>query len=64
MSATDRRPLATPEELADYLQVSIRTVYDWRLDKTGPRWCKIGTRLRYRWADIDQWVEQQSAGAA
>lgn len=61
---TARQPMATAQELADYLQVSIKTVYDWRLRGVGPKARKVGTHLRYRWADVDAWLEAQSEVAA
>ena len=63
MSA-DRRPLATPEEVAEFLVVSVKTLYDWRLKGTGPTWSKVGHHLRYRWTDVDAWVEAQKERAA
>lgn len=61
---TARRPLATPEQVAEYLVVSINTVYDWRRRRTGPKASKVGIHLRYRWEDVDAWLEKQSAVAA
>lgn len=61
---TARRPMATPEQVAEYLQVPLNTVYDWRRRRTGPKASKVGVHLRYRWEDIDAWVEAQSKVAA
>ena len=61
---TDRRPLATPEQVAEFLGVPIKTIYNWRTKGTGPKASKIGVHLRYRWADVDAWVEQQAKVAA
>jgi excisionase family DNA binding protein len=63
-STADRRPLATPQEVADYLQVPLNTVYDWRRRRTGPKASKVGIHLRYKWADVDAWLEAQSEVAA
>ena len=49
----DRRPLATPDEVAEYLNVSPLTLQDWRYRKTGPRFSKVGHGVRYRWADVE-----------
>jgi len=61
---TDRRALATPQEVADYLKVPLNTVYDWRRRRTGPKAAKVGIHLRYRWEDVDKWLDQQSEVAA
>lgn len=61
---TDRRPMARPEEVAEYLQVPLETVYFWRKRGIGPRVSKVGRYLRYKWTDVDAWVEAQSAVAA
>lgn len=62
---SDRRPLATPEQVAEYLNVPLNTVYDWRRKRTGPRASKVGVHLRYRWSDVEQWLDERAkAGAA
>jgi excisionase family DNA binding protein len=61
---TARRPMATPQEVADYLRVEINTVYDWRRKRTGPKASKVGKHLRYAWSDVDAWLEQQAEAAA
>lgn len=55
-----RRPMATPEEVAKYLQVPLNTVYDWRRKRTGPKASKVGRHLRYAWADLDRWLLEQT----
>lgn len=56
--------MATPEEVAAYLQVSIETVYGWRKKRIGPRASRVGKHLRYRWDDLDTWLDEQAAVAA
>lgn len=55
--ANDRRPMLTVTEVAAYLQVPEATVYRWNTRGTGPRPWKVGRHVRYRWDDIDAWVE-------
>lgn len=55
----ERRPLATPGDLAEYLGIPPHTLDDWRSRGIGPAWSKIGRHVRYRWADVELWVEQQ-----
>ena len=50
--------MMTAEEIAECLQVSTRTV--WRLKAKGdlPKSVKVGRAVRWRRADILQWIEQ------
>lgn len=59
-----RSPLASTEEVSAYLQVPLNTVYQWRRKGVGPRAVRIGRHLRYRWSDVDSWVEQQATRGA
>lgn len=59
-----RRPLASASEVSEYLQVPLNTVYQWRARGVGPRAVRVGRYLRYRWEDVDSWLEQQAEGAA
>ncbi|MBE7699236.1 helix-turn-helix domain-containing protein [Oerskovia sp. Sa1BUA8] len=52
-------PLLTPIDLAAQLGVPIPTLYAWRTRGIGPRALKVGKHLRWRQADVDQWLEQQ-----
>lgn len=61
---TARQPMATPQEVADYLKVPLETVYAWRRRRTGPRASKVGVHLRYRWADVEAWLDKQAEAAA
>ena len=60
-----RQPLATPEEVAEYLRKPVRTLEQWRYRKVGPRYIKAGPReVRYDWRDVDAWLAEQSGEAA
>lgn len=52
-----RRPLASIDELAAYLQVPVQTIYRWNSRRTGPKFTKLGRHVRYLWEDIDRWVK-------
>lgn len=58
------RPLATPDEVAGFLRLPPRTLETWALNKTGPRWMKVGRHRRYDWADVEKWLEAQAGVAA
>ncbi len=50
--------IMTLEEVAEYLRVSERTVYDWANKGTIP--CgKLGTAWRFKRSDIEEWLNQR-----
>ena len=51
--------LLTPEEVADYLNISPRTIEGWRLSKKGPRFVRMGKHVRYRADHLEQWLSQR-----
>lgn len=59
-----RRALATTEEVAEYLQVPVATLHQWRHKRTGPKASKVGRWLRYDWSDVDAWVKDQAKADA
>lgn len=61
-----RRKLATPDEIADYLGVPLATVYQWSSRGGGPKLIKVGRHLRARWDDIESYLDAQTitTGAA
>ncbi|MFJ2770064.1 MULTISPECIES: helix-turn-helix domain-containing protein [Streptomyces] len=54
-------PLATPEEVAVYLGVPVKTLYQWRHRRIGPTVHKVGRHLRYRWREVDAWLDAQTS---
>lgn len=54
----------TLREVCDYLKVSPNTAYSWRSAGTGPRGFRVGNRVRYRRADVEQWISEQLARTA
>ncbi len=49
--------LLTLEDVAGYLQVPVKTLYDWRHRGVGPRGLRVGRYVRYRQADVDAWLD-------
>jgi predicted DNA-binding transcriptional regulator AlpA len=50
----------TPEEVAEYLQRSEKTLRNWRATGTGPPYIKVaGGGVRYRWPDVEKWLSGQ-----
>lgn len=58
-----QRPLGTAEEVSQYLGVPIDTLYIWRARGKGPRASKVGRHLRYRWPDVETWLDKQASAA-
>jgi excisionase family DNA binding protein len=54
------KPLASTPEVAAYLGVPVQTLYVWRTKSAGPRAVRVGKHLRYRWADVEAWIDQQT----
>lgn len=61
MKQRDR--LLTVQELAEYLGVPVATLYQWRYRREGPKGFRVGRHVRYRWSEIEAWVERQMAEA-
>ncbi|MEU7843927.1 helix-turn-helix domain-containing protein [Micromonospora sp. NPDC049114] len=57
----ERRSLATTEEVADYLQVSVPSLLQMRHKGRAPKASKVGRSLRWRWSDVDAWLEQRAS---
>lgn len=56
----DKPEIMTLEEVAEYLRISERTVYDWAQKGDIP--CgKLGTAWRFKRSDIEAWVDRQLA---
>ena len=46
---------ATAKEVAVYLKRTQGTLANWRSQGKGPRWSKPGGSIRYDWADVYAW---------
>ena len=58
----DENELLTEEELSAELKVSPRTLQRWRRQGRGPRWIRVGKAPRYRWSDVQRWLEAHGEG--
>lgn len=52
-------PLLTIEALAEYLDVPVTTIRDWRTDGKGPCAIRVGGRVRFAVSDVLQWLTEQ-----
>ena len=59
MEQLDR--LLTVEDLAEYLDVPVSTVYAWRYRRQGPPGFRVGRHLRFRWSDVERWIKDRIA---
>lgn len=62
MSDIKTRALASRAEVAEYLGVPPTTLTQWAHKGTGPAYVRVGRHARYRWSDVEKWLEQQPAG--
>lgn len=58
------RAWLTPEEVADLLNVTLRTIYQWRWKGYGPPFAKFGKHIRARRSDVEAWADAQKSPAA
>jgi predicted DNA-binding transcriptional regulator AlpA len=60
-SNLDPGELLTEEQLALKGSFSRRTLQGWRTQGKGPRFVKLGRLVRYRAADVHEWLEANAA---
>ncbi len=49
----------TPKQTAEYLDVSLDALQEWRNERRGPKFIQSSSRfVRYRRADVDAWAEE------
>lgn len=60
------KQLLTLSELAELLNFSPKTLYQWRYRGEGPPALILGGRVRYRREDVESWLElhEQEGGAS
>jgi predicted DNA-binding transcriptional regulator AlpA len=46
----------TQAETSEWLRLSERTLERWRVSGSGPVFVKLGKRVLYRQADLDEWI--------
>jgi len=54
----------TEKEVAKKLNVSLASLRRWRLEQRGPRFIKVGSLVRYRPEDLEEWTDALPAGGA
>ena len=54
--------LMTEIEVAKYLNVSVASIRRWRLLQRGPKFYKVGSLVRYRREDLEDWIRACPVG--
>ena len=54
--------LLTELEVAKQLHVSVASIRRWRVLNRGPQFRKVGTLVRYRPEDLEEWLAGQPIG--
>ena len=57
-------PLLTVEDLANYLDVPVATIYAWRYRRQGPPGFRVGRHVRFRWSDVERWIDDRREHAS
>lgn len=56
-------PLIGIEELAEYLDLPVKTLYKWRQEGVGPASVRVGRHVRYFVSDVQDWLLDQRTPA-
>jgi len=52
-----KRRLWNVQDLAEFLDVPVATIYKWRTSGEGPHGFRVGRYLRFRESDVLEWLE-------
>lgn len=63
LAAMNDNEIMTGAQVAELLQISVRTLEDWRLTQTGPPYRKMGKHVRYLRSEVLAWFEGLSVHA-
>jgi predicted DNA-binding transcriptional regulator AlpA len=60
-SKTEGKPVPLPNtsQVAEFLGLPVRTLTQWRYHGLGPRYHKVGKHVRYRWSEVEAWLDDQ-----
>jgi len=56
-NTTDLPRFMTSQQAAKFLSVNPRLLENWRWRKTGPKFVKVGNRVRYTYEDLDSFIQ-------
>lgn len=52
--------LATPEQVAEYLNIKTDTLRTWAYKKKGPPYVMVEGARRYDWSQVRAWIEERT----
>jgi hypothetical protein len=55
--------LLTETQVAEILNLSIRTLQMWRVRRAGPKYVQVGRAVRYRRRDLIAWIDANTIGS-
>lgn len=58
------RELGSRKEVAEYLGKTPQTLAIWAMRGEGPKYFKVNGTCRYRWTDVDAWIDAQETGGS
>lgn len=56
----DLSVLMDPTEVSQYLGVPTGTLANWRYQRRGPAFVRVGRHVRYRAEDVAEWIAQRA----
>lgn len=59
----EAEPLLMEVQAAKILNVSPRTLQNWRITRNGPLYIRAGRAIRYRRCDVVAWIDANTIGA-
>ncbi len=60
MAGGIQKQLLVPEEAAAFLSVSVETLAQWRSQRRGPPYIKLGRAVRYRADDLERYLAEHT----
>jgi predicted DNA-binding transcriptional regulator AlpA len=57
---TAEREWLDPLDLASWLGLDVKSVYNLNYNRTGPRFYRIANRVRYRRIDVEKWLAERA----
>ena len=51
-------PLLTEKQIAEFLNLSVKTIQAWRVTGRGPRFHRLGRSIRYDSQEVRAWIAQ------
>lgn len=53
--------LLSVNQLSEFLQVPVQTIYSWRKRGDGPRGIRMGRHVRFICADVLEWLDERAS---